>query len=229
MNKTTFTQPLPSLSSSHHHLRYFFLGIQSIYQHLPLSDTTTLHRLSGFFLFLFAMMNQPKGAGRAGGTILQAFLFLFTITNFFTLILNAATAGLYWDKQWGYIKALLVQGVYDEDYLSTAGSPDVFYTDVTSLEPGKFMKDSVRPYLLLAVVAGITWVIASIALLFLFTKIRHFNHRVARYVFRVIGVATFVFLVIFYLTWAHTYNFDFPFTLDWPLGKAAVIMAHINL
>ncbi|KAH7145160.1 hypothetical protein DER46DRAFT_581050 [Fusarium sp. MPI-SDFR-AT-0072] len=155
----------------------------------------------------------------------HAFLFLFTITNFFTLILNAATAGLYRDKQWEYFKSLLELGVYSEEYFF----PDAFDSVVTIFEPSKFMKDSVRPYLLLAVVAGITWAIASIALLFLFTKIRHFNHRVARYVFRVIGVATFVFLVICYLTWAHTYNFDFPFALDWPLGKAAVIMAHIHL
>ncbi|KAF5633083.1 hypothetical protein F52700_6184 [Fusarium sp. NRRL 52700] len=140
------------------------------------------------------MMNQPKGAGRAGGIVLQAFLFLFAVTNFLTLILTAAAAGKYWDK------AL---------YRTTA--------------------DSVRPYLFLAFLAGITWVITSITLLFLFTKIRYFNHRVARYVFRVIGVATSVFLVIFYLGWAHTANFTLPFTDDWPLGKAATIVAHINL
>ncbi|KAI1019982.1 hypothetical protein LB503_006404 [Fusarium chuoi] len=81
----------------------------------------------------------------------------------------------------------------------------------------------------LAVLAAITWVITSITLLFLFTKSRYFNHRVARYVFRVVGVATSVFLVIFYLTCAHTYNFNFPFYVGWPLGKAAVFVVHINL
>ncbi|KAF4943834.1 hypothetical protein FGADI_13132 [Fusarium gaditjirri] len=171
------------------------------------------------------MMNQPKGDGRAGSTILQAFLFLFTITNFLTLILNAATSSLYWDKQKKSFNSAVEPELYFEYYFPSAD----FDIDSNFYGRSAFMKNSIRPYLLLAVVAGITWAIASIALLFLFTKIRHFNHRVARYVFRVTGVATFVFLVIFYLTWAHTNNFDRPFWLDWTLGKAAVIMAHINL
>ncbi|KAF4437521.1 hypothetical protein FACUT_5611 [Fusarium acutatum] len=169
-------------------------------------------------------MIQPKGAGRAGGTILQAFLFLFAITNFLTLILTAVTAGKYWCKQQIFFDFLLHYDYYFDSWISV----DDLHPGIV-FEPNRFVKDSTRPYVLLAVLAGITWVITSIALLFLFTKIRYFNHRVARYVFRVIGVATSVSLVIFYLTWAHTHNFTFPFTIDWPLGKGAAIMAHINL
>ncbi|KAF5582160.1 hypothetical protein FPCIR_9710 [Fusarium pseudocircinatum] len=89
--------------------------------------------------------------------------------------------------------------------------------------------DQPRPYVLLAVLAGITCVTTSFAILLLFTKIRSFNHSVARYVFRFIGVATSVFLVIFYLTYDHSNKFTFPFEEDWPLGRGAAIMAHINL
>ncbi|KAI1013963.1 hypothetical protein LB504_008661 [Fusarium proliferatum] len=170
-------------------------------------------------------MNQPKGAGRAGGIILQAFLFLFAITNFLTLILTAVTAGKYGGKQLDLLFNELA--VYDNDSASFTLSDDL--QPVVVLGLGRFMNDSARPYVFLAVLAGITWAITSITLLFLFTKIRYFNHRVARYVFRVIGVATSVFLVIFYLTWAHTGNFDFPLAINWPLGKAAMSVAHINL
>ncbi|KLO88295.1 hypothetical protein CEK26_010929 [Fusarium fujikuroi] len=170
------------------------------------------------------MMNQPKGAGRVGGIILKAFLFLFAITNFLTLILTAVTAGKHWGKQLDLFNKLLV---YDDDSASFTLPNDLPPAVVFGL--GRFMDDSARPYVFLAVLAGITWVITSITLLFLFTKIQYFNHRVARYVFRVIGVATSVFLVIFYLTWAHTYNFELPLAIGWPLGKASVIVAHINL
>lgn len=170
------------------------------------------------------MMNQPKGAGRAGGIILQAFLFLFAITNFLTLILTAVTAGKYRGKQLDFFIESLV---YDNDSASFILSDDLHPVAVFELD--RFMDDSARPYMFLAVLAAITWVITSITLLFLFTKSRYFNHRVARYVFRVVGVATSVFLVIFYLTCAHTYNFNFPFYVGWPLGKAAVFVVHINL
>ncbi|KAF5549017.1 hypothetical protein FPHYL_9767 [Fusarium phyllophilum] len=196
-------------------------------------------------------MNQPQRAGRAGGTILQAFLFLFAITNLLTLILTVVNASKY-----QYKKADLFFNNNDPKPFSFPGNgswpfsfpgngdswpfglDDVDIGTVfesirlhlgSALVQYKFLGDSSVPYVLLAVHAGITWVITSIALLFLFTRIRYFNHRVARYVFRVIGVATSIFLVIFYLTWANTYNFVFPFAFDWPLGKGAAIMAHINL
>ncbi|KAF5721719.1 hypothetical protein FMUND_3455 [Fusarium mundagurra] len=205
-------------------------------------------------------MNQPQRAGRAGGTILQAFLFLFAVTNFLTLILTAVTAGKYWSKQQDILdrlgesifelkSSIFPDGVDLDDILDRLGEsifelkssifPDgvdlddaskpIGFTSDIALELPKFLMDSSRPYVLLAVFAGITWVITSIVLLFLFTKIRHFNHRVAHYVFRVIGLATSIFLVIFCLTYARTHNFTIPFTIDWPLGKGAAIMAHINL
>ncbi|KAG5814252.1 hypothetical protein H9Q74_003121 [Fusarium xylarioides] len=186
-------------------------------------------------------MNQPQRAGRAGGTILQAFLFLFAITNFLTLILTVVTASKYQDKQADLFFNNNDSKLFrfpDNDDSWPFGLDEVDIGTVfesirldlaTAIELYKLLKDTSVPYVLLAVHAGITWVITSIALLFLFTKIRSFNHRVARYVFRVIGVATSIFLVIFYLTWANTYNFVFPFAFDWPLGKGAAIMAHINL
>lgn len=169
-------------------------------------------------------MNQPKSAGRAGGIILQAFLFLFAITNFLTLILTAVTAGKYGGKKLDFFIESLV---YDNDSASFILPDDL--SPVAVFELRRFMDDSARPYVFLAVLAAITWVITSTTLLFLFTKIRYFNHRVARYVFRVIGVATSVFLVIFYLTWVHTYNFNSPVYVGWPLGKATVFVVHINL
>ncbi|KAF5692612.1 hypothetical protein FDENT_2728 [Fusarium denticulatum] len=195
-------------------------------------------------------MNQPKRARRAGGIILLAFLSLFALTNFLTLILTAAAAGEFWDEQnvpqtetsrypiytndpSRPIIDRLPDGIPDpRDFQGqlqpgTVSGPNNIIR--ISVGPNNFANDPVRPYMLLADVAGITWVITSITFLFLFTKIRYFNHRVARYIFRVIGAATSVFLIIFYLTYAHADTFVFPFTIDWPLGKGGAIMAHINL
>lgn len=186
-------------------------------------------------------MNQPQRAGRAGGIILLAFLSLFALTNFLTLIVTAAAAGEYWDKQ-------NVPQIETSPNPIATNDPSRFPDPMDfpgqlqpgtvsgpnnlpgmSFGPNNFANDPARPYVLLADLAGITWVITSITILFLFTKIRYFNHRVARYIFRVIGAATSVFLVIFYLTYAHADTFVFPFTIDWPLGKGGAIMAHINL
>ncbi|KAF4497810.1 hypothetical protein FAGAP_6031 [Fusarium agapanthi] len=170
------------------------------------------------------MMNQPKGAGRAGGTILQAFLVLFAITNFQTLTMNAVAACKYWPIQRGILNELVSDDDFLAQWISIYGVPIPI-----NFVPNRYMGDSERPFLVLALAAGVTWVITSITLLSLFTKIRYFNYRVARYVFRVIGVATSAFLVIFYFAYAHSYNFIIPFAIDWPLGKGAVIIAHINL
>jgi hypothetical protein len=182
------------------------------------------------------MMNQPTGpriAGRMGGTILQAFLLLYAITNFFTCILSAITACQYLTRRDNVSSVVLSRMNRSKIFLTANDLRHEGFSlnesDAITFYPRRLLRDSRLPYLLLAAVAGVTWIIASITLLFLFTKIRHFNHRAARYVFRVIGVATFVFLVIFYLTWANTLNFNFPFTFGWRLGKATVIVAHINL
>ncbi|KAF5651694.1 uncharacterized protein FTJAE_58 [Fusarium tjaetaba] len=183
------------------------------------------------------MMNQPKRAGRAGGIILLALLSLFALSNFLTLILSMVAAGQYWALE-------------DEDPEPQTETyptptppwpipfPDQLQSGTVSgaIKPRAVSNSinlvdiSARPYVLLAALAGITWVITSIAILRLFTKNRSFNHRVARYVFRVIGAATSVFLVIFYLTYAHAGTFFLPFvTFYWPLGRGGAIMAHLNL
>ncbi|KAF5237287.1 hypothetical protein FANTH_10853 [Fusarium anthophilum] len=170
------------------------------------------------------MMNQPKGAGRAGGTILQAFLVLFALTNFQTLTMNLVAACNYWPNQLGYFDSIVPGNYSLAQWISIADVdiPIFFLRDM-------YRVDSERPFLVLALVAGVTWIVTSITLLSLFTKIRYFNHRVARYVFRIIGVATSAFLVAFYSAYANSYNFIMPFVIDWPLGKTAVVIAHINL
>ncbi|KAF5976779.1 hypothetical protein FCOIX_6912 [Fusarium coicis] len=181
-------------------------------------------------------MNQPKRAGRAGGIILLAFLSLFALTNFLTLILSMVAAGQYWaltdEDPKTVIKIPFSPG---SDGPWPRSFPDPRHSlrqlqAVTVSGPFNFAGNLARPYVLLAALAGITCVITSIAILLLFTKIRSFNHRVARYVFRVIGTATSVFLVTFYLTYAHAITFIIPFRIDdWPMGRGGAIMAHFNL
>ncbi|EWG46447.1 hypothetical protein FVEG_06932 [Fusarium verticillioides 7600] len=178
-------------------------------------------------------MNQPKRAGRAGGIILLAFLSLFALTNFLTLILSMVAAGQFWPLLHEGPKTVIkIPFPTDSDGPWPPSFPDFLrqLQPVTVSEPFNLAGNSARPYVLLAALAGITWVITSIAILLLFTKIRSFNHRVARYVFRVIGTATSVFLVIFYLTYAHAVTFIAPFrNNDWPMGRGGAIMAHFNL
>ncbi|KAF4341431.1 hypothetical protein FBEOM_4679 [Fusarium beomiforme] len=170
----------------------------------------------------------PRNAGRMGGTILRAFLVLFAITNFITFILSVLTAAKYNERLKAFAielehRDILFGKDYDSFFIET--TPD----QVFLLNPIRFLLSSYLPFLLLAAVAGTTWIIVSLTLLFLLTRIRYFNHRVARYVFRVIAVATFVFLVLFSLTWTTTLSFLFPFAAEWSRAEVAVVIAHINL
>ncbi|KAF5530284.1 hypothetical protein FNAPI_13600 [Fusarium napiforme] len=175
------------------------------------------------------MMNQPKRAGRAGGFILLALLSLFALSNFLTLILSMVAAGQYWALQARNPEPQTETSPTPEDFPWPRHSRRQLQT-VTVSGPIGLAGDLARPYVLLAILAGITWAITSIAIILLFIKNRSFNHRVARYVFRVIGTATSVFLVIFYLTYAHAGTFILPFSVDyWPLGIGGAIMAHFNL
>ncbi|KAF5681085.1 hypothetical protein FHETE_116 [Fusarium heterosporum] len=91
------------------------------------------------------------------------------------------------------------------------------------------INNSPIPFSFLAAISGIAWVISSLTLLFLFTKIRQFNHRVARYVFKIIAVIAFIFLIVFYFGWATSFTFQFPFTAGWGIGRAAIIFGHMSL
>ncbi|KAF9761807.1 hypothetical protein IL306_003710 [Fusarium sp. DS 682] len=168
-----------------------------------------------------------------GGAILRAFLVLFAITNFITFVLSAITATKYDRKLGEEARALNKQGLLDskfQDEIFILGTGYPFDPDGFIRNPVRLLLSSSRlPFLLLTAVAGATWIIASLTVLVLFAKIRHFNHRVARYVFRIVAVATFVFLVIFSLTWTTTSSFVFPYAARWPQAKAGVIIAHINL
>ncbi|KAF4442011.1 hypothetical protein F53441_11831 [Fusarium austroafricanum] len=173
------------------------------------------------------MMNQPgppKPAGRMGGVILQVLLVIFTVTNFLTFILSAITACHYAER--------LARFFMDPDIRSGFDQSIPRWTD----QGGRIIRNPIRfvvsgslPYILLAAVAAVMWIITSITLLFLITKARQFSHRVARYVFRIVAVATVVILVVFYLTWARSLSFEFPWAAHWGLAKATVIVAHINL
>ncbi|KAF5567635.1 hypothetical protein FPANT_14089 [Fusarium pseudoanthophilum] len=182
------------------------------------------------------MMNQPRRAGRAGGIILLAFLSLFALSNFLTLILSMVAAGEYWALDNEDLEPQIETSPTPQDWpipfldqLQSDTVSGAVKLRVTGI-PINLAGNLARPYVLLAALAGITWVITSIAILRLFTKNRSFNHRVARYVFRVIGAATSVFLVIFYLAYAHTGSFILPSSVNnWPIGWGGAIMAHLNL
>ncbi|SPJ86684.1 uncharacterized protein FTOL_11709 [Fusarium torulosum] len=167
---------------------------------------------------------NPKSGGRLSRTVLQAFLAIFAVTNFFTLILNAFAACKYG-------KVLSTYFLDPEIRNHRATSVAIYFDENNNIvgNPRRFLLSSRLPFLFLAFISCIAWIITALTVLFLFTKIRHFNHRVARYVFKITAAITFILLVVFYFSWVSTYSFQFPFAAHWGAGSAAVVFAHLNL
>ncbi|KAM0249982.1 hypothetical protein ACHAP5_002575 [Fusarium lateritium] len=166
----------------------------------------------------------PKNGGRLSRTVLRILLAIFAVTNFLTLILNAFAACK-------YAKVLSNYFLNPEIRRHPATNVGIYFDEDKNIvgNPRRFLLSSRLPFLFLAFISCIAWIITALTVLFLFTKIRHFNHRVARYVFKITATITFILLVVFYFGWVSTYSFQFPFAARWGAGSAAVVLAHLNL
>ncbi|KAF4990651.1 hypothetical protein FGRMN_8323 [Fusarium graminum] len=158
-------------------------------------------------------MQQPS-PNREGSMglfkVLKLFVAVFAISNFISLVLNALAACRYSEE---------INKYY----------PDTDKDGHIVQSPLRYLRSSPIPFSFIAAISGIAWIISSLTLLFLFTKIRQFNHRVARYVFKIIAVIAFIFLIVFYFGWTTSFTFQFPFTAGWGVGRAAIVFGHMSL
>ncbi|KAM0341158.1 hypothetical protein ACHAPU_010173 [Fusarium lateritium] len=167
-------------------------------------------------------MQQPTPKRRgplSPSKVLQFFVAIFVISNFITAVLNGLAAGEYSEaiSKWSSDPEI-------------RGHPANRDKDGHVLQnPLRYLRSSPVPFAFLGAISGIAWIIATLTLLSLLTKARQFNHRVARYVFKIIAVIAFIFLIVFYFGWTTSLTFEFPFAAEWGIGRAAVIFAHINL
>ncbi|RGP61529.1 hypothetical protein FLONG3_10472 [Fusarium longipes] len=151
-------------------------------------------------------MQRPgtKTSPVAGWTraVILFLLLLFSTTSFLTLVLTAIAARKYPQT----LNDVIVRN-------------PLFFIDTTRL-----------PYIFLAFISALSWLVSLLAILFLTSKINPQNTRFARYVFKIAVVLTAILLVIFYFSWVATsLTFIFPFAAKWHCGSAAVVVAHINL
>ncbi|KAM5345380.1 hypothetical protein ACJ41O_011242 [Fusarium nematophilum] len=182
---------------------------------------------------------KPDPSGRSSRLALKVFLAIFSITNFIAFILAAIAAGGDWGKaeaSFGDKYPWAITSTHRRDSLDyPTYKNDRLYGNhydgkKSGIDPGYLEAPRGLPFFFLSAIAFISWIATVILIFYVFARGRRFTTSLAGYIFRVVAIIVLVFAPVFFLGWTKASgSFYLVYKACWPIGKAALVITHLNL